>query len=111
MAQHEATRVQLEQQLMRLLKREGKIEADLRQTLDKDWQDQAIELENDRVLEGLDDMTLNEVRSIRTALRRIADGTYGMCTSCGQPIGKDRLAAMPAALTCLACSTAPRRTS
>ena len=108
MSKHETARVQLENQLARLLKRVGKIEGDLRQTLDRDWQEQAIELENDEVLKGLDEMTLGEVRRIRAALGQIANGTYGVCSTCGRPISAERLAAIPSALTCLACSTERR---
>ena len=107
MSQHDATRVQLERKLSRLLNRAGKIEADLRRTHDRDWAEQAIEVENDPVLEGLDEMTLSEVRRIRATLARIADGTYGTCANCGKPIGSERLAAMPEALTCFACSRVP----
>ena len=34
------------------------------------------------------------------ALERIADGTYGICESCGNPIGKLRLQAFPRATLC-----------
>ena len=33
---------------------------------------------------------------IERALERIDDGTYGICESCGNPIGKLRLQAVPA---------------
>ncbi len=105
MSQHEAARVRLKNQLARLLERVGKIEGDLRQAHDRDWAEQAIELENDEVLKGLDDITLGEVRRIRGALGRIANGTYGTCLTCGRAISAERLAAMPSALTCLTCST------
>ena len=105
MSKHEAVRGQLEQQLARLLERVGKIEGDLRRVHDRDWQEQAIELENDEVLAGLDEMTLGEVRRLRAALRRIANGTYGVCATCGRVISEERLAAIPGALTCLTCST------
>ena len=35
---------------------------------------------------------------------RLRAGDYGVCTRCGQPIGVDRLAARPAALTCIRCA-------
>ncbi len=104
MSKHEATRGQLENQLARLLERVGNIEGDLRRAHDRDWQEQAIELENDEVLKGLDDMTLGEVRRLRAALGRIANGTYGICATCGRTISQERLAALPSALTCLTCS-------
>ena len=110
MSRHEAAQKQLETQLARLLERVQKIQGDLRRTPDRDWQEQAIELENDQVLEGLDEMTLREVRRIRAAFKRIADGMYGICSTCGQTISEERLAAIPSALTCLTCSTEQQAT-
>jgi RNA polymerase-binding transcription factor DksA len=108
MSKHEAARAQLEGQLARLLERSGKIGADLRKTHDRDWAEQAIELENDEVLKGLDEMTLGEVRRIRAAFGRMEDGTYGVCATCGRAISDERLAAMPSAVTCLTCSAAQK---
>jgi DnaK suppressor protein len=42
--------------------------------------------------------------AIDVALDRLRAGDYGVCTRCGQPIGVDRLAARPAALTCIRCA-------
>jgi DnaK suppressor protein len=47
------------------------------------------------------------VDAIDAALDRLRAGTYGVCTRCGQPIGADRLAARPAALTCIRCAALP----
>ncbi|MFA1545001.1 TraR/DksA family transcriptional regulator [Actinomadura chokoriensis] len=41
---------------------------------------------------------------IDDALRRLGEGTYGVCEQCGGPVGDDRLAARPAARTCIACA-------
>jgi DnaK suppressor protein len=41
---------------------------------------------------------------IDAALARLADGSYGTCRACGQPIGAERLAARPAARTCIGCA-------
>lgn len=40
---------------------------------------------------------------IDAALRRIEEGTYGMCEECGKPIPQKRLLAMPHARLCLKC--------
>ena len=104
MPEHDALRKQLEDRLTRLLHRVGKIEGDLRQTHDADWTERATELENDEVLEGLDEMTLREIEQIRTALKRIESEGYGTCWACGQPIGTERLVAVPGAITCVACT-------
>ncbi len=43
------------------------------------------------------------------ALARIADGTYGKCEICGNPIGKNRLMAFPRATLCLSCKQREER--
>jgi DnaK suppressor protein len=43
------------------------------------------------------------------ALARIEAGTYGVCESCGQPIGKARLQAFPRATLCVACKQREER--
>ena len=43
------------------------------------------------------------------ALTRIADGTYGVCESCGKPIGKLRVMAFPRATLCLSCKQREER--
>lgn len=43
------------------------------------------------------------------ALDRIADGTYGVCESCGNPIGKMRVMAFPRATLCLPCKQREER--
>jgi RNA polymerase-binding protein DksA len=43
------------------------------------------------------------------ALRRIEDGTYGICESCGKPIGKFRLQAFPRATLCVSCKQKEER--
>ena len=45
----------------------------------------------------------------RHALERIEDGSYGVCESCGQPIGKNRLMAFPRATLCLPCKQREER--
>ena len=48
-----------------------------------------------------------QVTAIDAALARLEAGRYGRCDRCGQPIGADRLAARPAALTCVRCAVLP----
>ena len=43
------------------------------------------------------------------ALVRLDDGTYGICESCGNPIGKLRLQAAPRATLCMPCKTEQER--
>ena len=42
-------------------------------------------------------------QQVDAALRRIAQGEYGDCSSCGEPIDPRRLAAQPEAPFCVAC--------
>lgn len=51
----------------------------------------------------LTDRERDKLRLIDEALRKIDDGSYGTCESCGDEIGEDRLRAMPLAKLCLAC--------
>lgn len=44
-----------------------------------------------------------ELGDVEVALGRIADGSYGTCSSCGEPIGWPRLNAQPTAERCIAC--------
>ena len=46
------------------------------------------------------------VRKIDEALRRIEDGSYGVCEACGQLIRKPRLLNMPFVHTCMECQSA-----
>jgi DnaK suppressor protein len=43
------------------------------------------------------------------ALARIEAGTYGVCESCGKPIGKARLQVFPRATLCVACKQRQER--
>lgn len=43
------------------------------------------------------------LQAIEGALRRIDDGTYGVCRDCGEPIVKARLNAIPWTRSCVSC--------
>jgi RNA polymerase-binding transcription factor DksA len=49
-----------------------------------------------------------ELAQVEAALRRLEDGTYGDCTSCGRPIRFARLLAQPATSRCEACEALHR---
>ncbi len=52
---------------------------------------------------------LDKLAQIDRALARIDDGTYGVCESCGNPIGKMRLMAFPRATLCMTCKQREER--
>ena len=51
----------------------------------------------------------DKLAQIERALERIADGSYGICESCGEPIGKMRLMAFPRATLCMTCKQREER--
>ena len=46
---------------------------------------------------------------IERALAHIDDGSYGVCDSCGNPVGKNRLMAVPHATLCMSCKQREER--
>jgi DnaK suppressor protein len=44
---------------------------------------------------------------VDAALKRLKDGTYGICEVCGKPIGEPRLEAKPAARRCIVDAAKP----
>ena len=49
------------------------------------------------------------IQQIEEALHRIDDGTYGVCTACGQLIRKPRLLNQPFVLMCMECQNEMER--
>jgi DnaK suppressor protein len=46
---------------------------------------------------------------IDAAVERVEADTYGVCDTCGKPIGDERLAARPTARVCMVCAATARR--
>lgn len=91
----------------RIHRRLRKIHADRQQEdgpLDKDLEEQAIELENDEVLSQLEPATRQELADVLAALERMEEGRYGKCVDCGEQIATARLKAIPEALRCIECA-------
>ena len=51
-----------------------------------------------------------ELAQVVGALRRVADGSYGLCEDCDEPIDERRLRALPATRYCTACQALHERT-
>jgi RNA polymerase-binding protein DksA len=45
------------------------------------------------------------LRDVNSALKRIEEGSYGICKYCGKPIDPKRLEARPASSACMECKT------
>jgi len=107
MQQLEQIKFDLEQRLQALEKRIRTINADishLDQPLSSDWSEQALERENDEVLEALGNASKNEIAQIKRALQRIDAGTYRECEICGETIPLERLKLIPYTIHCTRCA-------
>lgn len=67
-----------------------------------------------QIFERQKDMSLlqnleHELDDVNVALKRMDDGTYGVCSECGKPIAEKRLQARPMATTCIECQSAIER--
>jgi len=49
----------------------------------------------------LEDNSTHVLTEIDAALKRIDEGTFGVCTRCGKPISAERLEALPWATLCI----------
>jgi len=49
------------------------------------------------------------LKKIEKALKKIEDGSYGICEVCGEPINEKRLIARPEATLCIECKRAQER--
>ena len=93
------------QQLFELESRLDKIKRNLGKSHSMDFAEQAAERENDQVLEEIARETTETIGRLKAALKRIDEGTYGTCESCGEKISAARLKALPDATLCISCAT------
>jgi DnaK suppressor protein len=94
---------ELKTRLSELTARLAEIDGELRKPLSAD-SEEATDLENQDALEGIKNSEIQEVHQIQGALRRIAEGTYGVCVQCGADIDPKRLEALPIATRCISCA-------
>jgi DnaK suppressor protein len=95
-----------------LLERHSRITRKTRhrdEPLPQDFAEQAVELENQELLEALDVEVAEELRQIERALQRIQSGDYAYCTACGNDIPPARLGALPTTSLCVECATEAER--
>ncbi|MCB1407790.1 MAG: TraR/DksA C4-type zinc finger protein [Rhodobacteraceae bacterium] len=95
---------QLTQRLAELGVRLHGIEDELLSHQSKDWEDLATEREQDEVLTSIGDGGKEEIRMIQAALKRLSEGEYGFCTTCGARITDERLDVLPATPFCRNCA-------
>lgn len=95
----------LEAQLEELEDRLGRLERDLAEPADPDSSERAVQMEDDDALEAQAALVEREIASVRRALERVEDGSYGTCAKCGEKISEQRLEARPEAALCIACAS------
>jgi DnaK suppressor protein len=66
-------------------------------------EEEAVDLEETDVDQAVLDNEKTLLAEVQQALARIDNGTYGICTNCGQPIPEKRLEAIPWATLCVTC--------
>ncbi|MGI9481962.1 MAG: TraR/DksA family transcriptional regulator [Hyphomicrobiales bacterium] len=94
----------MEKRLAELGHRLVDIEQELDEPMNEDAEERATEREGDEVLEQLGNAGLQEIRLIEAALRRMEEGTYGECMTCGEDISSERLEIVPHATQCRNCA-------
>jgi len=104
MNKHEDIAKALKARLSELTGRVAEIDNELHKLLPADSEDRATYLENQDALEGIEYSELQEIQQIKEALKRIAEGTYGVCVQCGADIDRKRLKALPNATRCISCA-------
>jgi DnaK suppressor protein len=101
-------RAGLEQRKRELTERRQRTTEDLTRAMTSippNFVDAAWRLQNDDTLHAIDHAAEAEILEINEALRRLDEGTYGLCKHCGRPITPMHLAALPQAVTCAGCPT------
>jgi DnaK suppressor protein len=104
MTKHEDIAKALRARLSELTSRVAEIESELRKPLSADFEEQATNLENQDALEAIENSEIQEIHQIQGALKRISEGTYGICAQCGEAIAPKRLKALPTASKCISCA-------
>jgi DnaK suppressor protein len=59
-------------------------------------------------IDALLDQARHQLVDLDEATQRVQSGCYGICEGCGRPIAPERLAARPAARTCISCASTSR---
>jgi DnaK suppressor protein len=62
-------------------------------------------LQNQGLTKNLKDREQAQLAQLMDALRRIEEGSYGICSACSEPIGVDRLLIFPETRSCAPCGT------
>jgi RNA polymerase-binding transcription factor DksA len=100
----DAVKRRMVMRLAELAREPRAIDAELHAPGDPDFEERAVEIEGEEILEGLGKVALDEIGQITSALSRLELGTYGVCVVCGADISPARLNAVPYAAKCIKCA-------
>lgn len=113
----ETVRAALAEERALVLRRLGGLAADFEETVaasrdsnaddEHDPEGHTIAFERSQVT-SLSRRLEQRLAEVDAALARLAAGTYGVCTRCGEPIAPARLEARPAARECIVCASRAR---
>lgn len=99
---------QLRQELLdkksELAARLDRISLNVQRGFDADSKEMAKELEDSEVVDALGNEARAEIVKIGAALARMDEGSFGLCTQCGEAIDRNRVIAYPFADDCIECA-------
>ena len=72
--------------------------------LEADFSEQAVQRQNDEVVDSLETEARVELRHVIHALDRLAEGEGDLCERCGDRINPERLKILPWASLCVRCA-------
>lgn len=67
--------------------------------------DAGLDLADNARASALLEVAQEQQRQVQEALRRVDEGTYGLCVTCGTQLPEGRLEAKPEAARCLNCQS------
>lgn len=76
-----------------------------------EFEEQAQQEKSAQALGTLEESEQAMIASIDRAMGKVAAGTYGICETCGRPIPRERLDAIPWATRCVECCTEHEKTA
>lgn len=75
------------------------------EAVEKDFEEQATQNENNEVQDYLGNSARVEIAAIKQAIARIDAGDYNVCQTCGEVIHSERLRAAPYSWQCIKCAS------
>jgi len=95
--------LQMRKELLRDVSQSIKTESDYMRFDVGDFYDHASNDRDREIALSLTDREREKLLQVEDALKRIEEGSYGICEICGDEIDKDRLMVMPFTKLCISC--------